>query len=244
MSATASWVCSHQPAEQTLRRAAGSSETGRGPPRRVRVRLASCGPRPSCRSRRSRRRSSSRARHQPLARALQVRGEADGLLAQASACAATPIWRARSSKQPPVPGREGLLTGAAAEHQLTDGFAAVEQRQAHRIGHRFADSRPPRSTRPLRRVRWRRRAASAPPHRPDDGRQHGVGGERGFQALAQAGDAPRRARRARRTEMVDGSLQPAAQRLEEHRDQPAASSETRSFPRICTTVPDAPTTST
>ena len=123
-------------------------------------------------------------------------------------------------KQPPFPGGERLLTGAVCEHQLAHSFAAVEQRQPHRIGHRFADARDRRAGLALSDLDGGIGQLQRLLHRTDDGWQHGIRGERGFQALAQPGHHRIGLVALAVDEMVDGSLQPAAQRGEHHRDQP------------------------
>ena len=66
--------------------------------------------------------------HQPFPRALQVRGELDGVLAEAYGVRGDADLACQIVKQASLTGGESVLTGAAAEYQLTNGFAAVQQR--------------------------------------------------------------------------------------------------------------------
>ena len=158
-------------------------------------------------------------RDQPLSGALQIRREPDGFLAQAHGVDRHADLARQIAKQPPLPGCESLLTGAGAEHQLPDSLAAIEQGQPYGIGHRFAEGRDCRWGRALTDFDGGIGQLQRLLHRPDDGGQHGVGGEGGFQPLTQAGYHRIGLVALPVHEMVDGLLQPAAQRSEHQGNQ-------------------------
>jgi hypothetical protein len=72
-------------------------------------------------------------RHQPLARALEVGREPQGLVGEADGVGGHTDLVREVLEQPPVRGREALVAGARSEHQPTDRLTPVDERQVKRV---------------------------------------------------------------------------------------------------------------
>jgi hypothetical protein len=182
------------------------------------VRLASCGPSPSCRSRLSLRRSSSRA-HQPLARALKIGEEAFGLVAQKGGVRRNADLVGEILEDSVLLGREALFPSAQSQNQLSHRFSPVDERQAERLAYRVPGGRSglnaPIALQLDLRVRQLQRFLQG----PGDGGQHIVGGERGLEALSQTRKNRIRVVPLAVHQAIHRTLQPFLQRLEEHGDE-------------------------
>ena len=177
---------------------------------------ASWAPSPSCRSRRSRRRSSSRAvtsRSRERCRSAVSR----------TAWTATPACRARSSSSRRSAGPNGS-PGRAAEQSSPTGSVLVAAAAGRTVpADRLPGARPPVRRRPsaMRGVGQPQRLA----HGRDDRRQDRLRRERALQPLAEPGERGVGLVALAVEQPVDPPLQPVAQRLERTATMPVATSE-------------------
>ena len=201
----------------------------------LRVSAASCGPEPVVEVAAQAAALLLARGDQPLARALEIGGETDGMRRRADLAGEVP-------QQAPVRRRELLAGAARRDQQLAHPLALVLQRETeHRIVGSRSRCRSGRAGLPQRDrgVRGLQRTG----HRLGDRRQHRIRGERRADAFAQAGEDAVGIIPFPVHQTVDRGLEPIAQRREEHGDQGGGEEGGRQIDRATwKSMPRPPTT--